>query len=179
MINEIWKPVLNYEDLYLISNLGNIKSLDRKTTHQGRWIKTTTFFQGKPLRVAKTKGGYCYVSLSKDGKGKKHLLHRLVLQSFIGNNENQVNHKDGNKQNNNLENLEYCTAQENLLHCTKILKKKIGSLNGHAKLKESDILKIKSDTRTLKEIAKDYGVTLQAIHHVKKGKNWTHVNDLL
>jgi hypothetical protein len=98
------------------------------------------------------------------------------MQAFIGQSKLQVNHKDGIKTNNKLSNLEYCTSQENLRHCIDILGKKRGEGTGKAsKLKEADIPKIRADTRLLREIAADYGVTTQAICLVKTRKNWGHV----
>ena len=70
------------------------------------------------LRGNVNKKGYVRVGLTKNGKTKEYLVHRLVCETFLDNPNNypQVNHKDGNKQNNNLNNLEWCTSQENIVH---------------------------------------------------------------
>lgn len=101
---ETWKQVLNYEDLYLVSNYGNVMSL--KSRH-GKSIL---------LKKCNDKSGYEIVTLCKNGEHKTKSVHRLVMTAFYGNNKLQVNHIDGNKKNNKLENLEFVTAKQNILH---------------------------------------------------------------
>ena len=131
-------------------------------------------FPAKDMRIAKTKAGYCYASFSKDSTQKKLLIHRVVMATFVGVSHLQVNHKDGVKSNNCVSNLEYCTSSENLLHAARILGTRRGSAMP-SKLKEADIPNIREDKRKLREIAEEYGVTLQAIYLVKKRINWGHV----
>jgi hypothetical protein len=111
---EVWKDVKGYEGLYQISNTGKVKRIlfkNRMTTKAREKLLT-------PCKNEKT--GYVQVSLFKDGKGKLFLVHRLVAEAFIPNNNNlpQVNHKDENKENNNVNNLEWCTAKYNLEYGT-------------------------------------------------------------
>lgn len=173
--SEQWRPVVGYEGLYEISDHGKVRSLYREGKYMARWGLANMRFPAKDLSISKTRNGYCYVSLSKDGRQRKDLIHRIVMRAFVGESGLQVNHKDGIKENNDLRNLEYCTPGENLRHCIEILGKKRGTGSGSAKFTESDIPKIRADTRTLKAIAADYGVTLQAIHLVKSRKNWGHI----
>ena len=107
-MKEIWKPIQNYEDIYEISNLGRIRSLDRLTQH-GHKIK------GKYKKFTKGNNGYLYVCLYKNGKRKNLLVHRLVITTFNGGSDNglQVNHKNEIKTCNRLDNLEYMTPKEN------------------------------------------------------------------
>ena len=99
-MKETWKPIEGYEGLYEISNLGNIYCTKRKIT---RFLQIS-------------KNGYLRVSLSKEGHKTTYLVHRLVAEAFIPNPDNlpQVNHKDENKINNHVDNLEWCTAIYNL-----------------------------------------------------------------
>lgn len=117
MDNEVWKPVPNYEGLYEISNLGKIRSL--------YYITHNTFYNR--IRVMKPQNngtGYLKVQLYKNGKKEAYLIHRLVASVFIPNPENlpQVNHKDENKLNNNVENLEWCTHLYNHHYGTRQMK---------------------------------------------------------
>jgi len=106
MDEEIWKDIEGYEGLYQISNLGRIKTISRQGTNT-RFIK-------KDIR----KDGYIQVHLTKNSKMKNFLLHRLIAQTFIPNPNNfkYINHKDGNKQNNDISNLEWCTSSQNIFH---------------------------------------------------------------
>ena len=113
---EVWADVKGYEGFYQISTFGNVKSLSRQVRHSNGGPKILK------ERMLKTrvngKSGYREVGLSKDGKQKYHLIHKLVAEAFI-NNPNQlpvVNHIDGCKTNNDISNLEWCTYGENIKH---------------------------------------------------------------
>ena len=113
---EIWKDINGYESLYQVSSYGKVKSLDR--TIVDSWC--TREFKGQILTPTKHNGKqpYLYVSLSRQGKVKKVFIHQLVAETFIPNpgNKPQVNHKDGNPQNNLVSNLEWVTNAENTQH---------------------------------------------------------------
>ncbi len=108
-INEEWRPVVGYEGLYVVSNLGRVKSLPRGKQWPYRQTHNNILTQ-----TAKS-GGYLTVTLSKGGKAETALVHRLVATAFIQNPLFLpcVNHKDENKLNNLVENLEWCTVEYN------------------------------------------------------------------
>lgn len=103
---EIFKDIPGYEGLYQVSNLGNVKSLKRPGAKE------------KLLKGEIDQDGYIRITLTKNGKTKKYKAHRLVMMAFNNTNDYslQVNHIDGNKKNNKLENLEWCTASYNTRH---------------------------------------------------------------
>ena len=103
---ERWKSVKGYENSYQISDKGNVRALNFKRTGQTKLLK------------ANIHCGYYCVNLYKNGKYKTFRVHRLMALSFIENPYNKpfINHKDGNKLNNNLDNLEWCTPKENSVH---------------------------------------------------------------
>lgn len=105
MNNEIWKDIKDYEGLYQVSNLGNVK---RKKDNY-------------VFKKSKNSSGYRVVTLTKNKIEKSVSVHRLVANAFIPNpkNKSQINHIDGNKMNNIIDNLEWCTASENMEHAYK------------------------------------------------------------
>jgi hypothetical protein len=108
---EIWKNIKGYENKYQISNFGNVKSLDY-INNLGKLKK------GKKLKYRITEKGYNSAMLYNNGVQKCYRVHRLVAEAFIDNKNNKpfINHKDGNKLNNNIYNLEWCTHKENVQH---------------------------------------------------------------
>lgn len=111
-MGEVWKPIKNYEGLYEISNIGRVRSLDRKITDKNGKIK---YFKGKVLKARKNKNGYFIISLCKDGKYETLQISRLVASAFIPNPNNKpcVDHIDTNRENNEVSNLRWVTYKEN------------------------------------------------------------------
>lgn len=111
---EIWKPVIGFEGLYEISNLGEIASLNYNGTKKRQLMKQV-----------KNIWGYLWLRIHKDKKPHGFQVHRLVALNFIPNPENKpcVNHKDGDKTNNSVSNLEWVTYSENELHSFHVLGK--------------------------------------------------------
>lgn len=131
-MKEIWKDIKDYEGLYQVSNLGRIKSFPRNGTQTNN-IK---------ILMLKLNHKYYHVTLSKDNERIDKLVHRLVAEAFIPNPENkpQVNHKDGNKLNNNVNNLEWNTCVENVQHSISTgLRKDRGCNNKRSRFNQDDI----------------------------------------
>lgn len=118
MLEEIWKPVVGYEGTYEVSNFGNVRSLDREVPH-GRYPGVIQKVKSVKRPPRMQPNGYWYVSLRKPrGHRKHHLLHRVVLMAFVGPppEGHEANHKDLDKSNNRLSNLEWVTPSENQYH---------------------------------------------------------------
>lgn len=115
-MQEIWKDIKEYEGYYQVSNFGNVKSLQR-TVKAGRYFFDKDIPE-KILKSCNARDGYSRIVLNKKGKIKTKLVHRLVAETFLQNFENkkEVNHKSGNKNDNTLNNLEWVTSKENIVH---------------------------------------------------------------
>lgn len=122
-MKEIWKNIKGYEELYQVSNLGRVKSLERYRNFycylQNKNCKSK--IKSKILKQVFNGNKYYTVGLCKNSKCKTKTVHRLVAETFIPNPDNlpQINHIDGNKQNNCVNNLEWCTQSENTIHAIK------------------------------------------------------------
>jgi hypothetical protein len=114
-MEEIWRDIQGYEGFYQVSNMGNVKSVERLVKH---FLYGERFACSQILKPAKNNRGYLCVSLWKDGKGVSKTVHRLVLNTFIPNinNKPEINHLDGNKENNVITNLEWSSISENRKH---------------------------------------------------------------
>lgn len=147
---EIWKDVVGYEGLYQVSNLGNVKSLNYRSKGISKILKYSLLY------------GYPSLSLTKDGIYKTYRIHRLVAIAFIDNpnNKPQVNHKNGNRADNSLNNLEWVTNKENVIHAYKVLNRQI-SIETRNKLAAFKIKKV-IDT----ESGKIFNSTLDACKYV-------------
>jgi len=177
-MKEIWKDIPEYEQLYKVSNLGNIKSLI------GRYKKDKEFI----LKNIKNKNGYLQVNLCKNKIKKIYTVHSLVLKSFCGKKPYgmETRHLDGNRHNNKLDNLKWGTKSENQLdkksHGTFTLPPKNdtkGSKNGYAKLNENQVKIIKKllnyGILNQMQIAEIFKISNHTICSINKGKIWKHI----
>jgi len=176
-MDEIWKDVPGYEGKYQVSNLGNIKSLAKS-------LKNGKTKEEKILSIKGTCGnGYYKITLSKNGKLKTWLVHKLVAQSFLYKPDYKVeiNHKDGNKLNNKIDNLEYCTSSENKLHAfrtgLRVSPNVKGEKNPRCKMNETIVNNIRENkfNLTTKEFSILLNVTTQLIGKIKRNQLWRHI----
>jgi DNA-binding transcriptional regulator YiaG len=174
---EEWRPIVGYENLYQVSNLGGVRRFSD-------WF-AMSFHIGN--------GGYKNISLYKNGGKKRFRVHRVVMASFVGPcpHEMEVNHMDGNKSNNRVENLEYVSGEQNKLHAIRMGLIASGDRNGtrthpesvirgeksgQSKLTEDDVLEIrKSFGFSMRCLARKYNVSKSTIEKVLHGFSWKHV----
>ena len=176
-MDEIWKDIKGYEGLYMISNLGRIKSLSKQ-----KRSKTQTNYITKE-KILKPQIGeyYLHVDLYKDKKDHTKTIHSLVAKAFIPNPNNlpEVNHKDGIKYNNNVTNLEWSTFSDNTKHAYKtgLLVAAKGENHGMSKLTEIQVKEIRELKGKLRqrEIADKYNVCRQLISCIHLNKNWKNI----
>ena len=129
MAKEVWKSPPGYDGLYLVSSFGRVRSLPRMVRKWRGKSCVLELFEGQILTPYETKKGYLSVRLYKDGKSHDFPVHRLVLLTFVPNPENfpQVNHRDEDKKNNRLDNLEWCSAEYNMNygHCRDTIRRPV------------------------------------------------------
>lgn len=173
---EQWKVIEGYEDYYEISNHGNVRSLDRTVEYvNGRVCKYKSRIKSTTLK----KTGYVHIVLSKDNIDKSFSIHRLVAKTFILNPENKetVNHKDGIKTNNHVNNLEWNSMTENNQHAIDIgLVNNKGENNGRSKLTQKEVDEIRAKyipyKYTAVKLAKEYGVYKSTIKKIINKTTW-------
>lgn len=166
---EVWKDVVGYEGKYMVSNKGLIMSLPKATR------KTSKILVPQVL-----KSGYLAVDLCCGDNIKRHLIHRLVCLSFMPELEKeQVNHLDGNKSNNCLSNLEWCSRSENQKHAFSIgLKSAKGEKNSQSKLNKDNVFTIMSLVKYGYKkitIAKGFSISPSTISDIIIGRSWGHL----
>jgi len=177
-MQEEWRPVVGYEGLYQVSNKGRVKSLERNFESTRMGTPCTIIVREKILKNNIGNHGYFVVGLYKYNKMKLKTVHSLVCEAFIGERPDgyDICHRDGNKLNNNLENLRYDSHKNNhqdmKLNNTWPSREK----NGKNKLTENEVqqiyLLLKNTKITYKEIGEKYSVHKTTIININKGINW-------
>ena len=170
---EKWLPVIGYEGWYDVSSHGRVRRM--------KAYRNT--FVGRILKEALDGRGYMMVHLSKDGIVRNSTIHRMVTSAFIGPcaEGREVNHIDGHKTNNRIDNLEYVTKSENALHALRLgLQKPVrGEKHGNSKLTEEDVREIRRrlGTELQKDIARRLCVSTTTINSIAMGNNWGWLGD--
>jgi hypothetical protein len=167
---EEWRPVVGFEGYYEVSNMGSVKR-----TKPGRGIRV-----GRILKQKANKRGYPVVQLWKDNHGHGQATHCVVARAFLGPAPDgaEVNHKDGNKTNPVLSNLEYVTRSGNITHAYRVGLRVSGASHNWAKLTESQVKEIRSlhvpGEYGCRRLARRFGVSKNTIQLILNGQNWAH-----
>lgn len=178
-MKEEWKDIVGYEGSYQVSNKGVVRSLTRiiRTSNNKEYEE-----QGVIKSQRLNQDGYPRVTLSKGSKKKNHSVARLVAEHFIPNpqNKEQVNHINGIKTDNSVENLEWCTIQENIKHSNETGLAKVVSGENHmwAVLKDAEVIEIYKRAKRgepQKQIAEEYNTCISVVSRIKNGIRWNRL----
>ena len=182
-IEEVWCPIVGYENLYEVSSFGRVRSLDRWIPQKGpRKEDRVNFYKGQLLSPKIPKNKYPTVNLKKRGSnGQMFLVHRLVALHFTNNPRGrpEVNHIDGNKLNPRAANLEWVNRQENVRHSWET--GLVTYENRFSKLSESDVIKIKelvSQGYLHKSVAQMFNIHKDHVKNILSGVRWNYLKTI-
>jgi hypothetical protein len=180
ILNEVWVPAVGFEDSSEVSNFGNVRTIDRLIIRSnGR----KCFYKGQDLKPM-IRSGYPSVTLPDPISRKRtsQTIHAMVALAFIGVRPQGycINHIDGNKLNNCVENLEYCTYSENKIHAYKngLHNSNLGENHHSAKLTRNDVVIIRDRLAkgdSPEKIASNYGVKGSTIRNINRFRTWNHI----
>lgn len=181
IVNEEWRDVVGFEGYYQVSNLGRVRSLDRTVVAKAGH---SIFLKGRIMKL-RLSHGYWAVGLCVNGVMSSAKIHCLVAKAFIGDRPlgYDINHIDGNKLNNAVSNLEYCTHAKNMQHAVSTGLQLGCKGEDHPKsiLTDRKVLEIRrlfaQGGISKAAIARMYGVSYGAIFDILSNRRWTHVKD--
>ena len=168
---EEWLTIKGFKDRYLISNKGNVKSLVECTRNAGKNIIL------KPV-PNKHRHNYLQVGLWKDGKKHPKKIHILVAEHFLKRikGKNHINHINGDKKKNNVNNLEWCTPKENIEHGIRTgLIDNFGENSKISKLKEKEVVLIRASKKPQQELAEKYNISQSNVSMIRRNMTWKHL----
>ena len=162
-MQEEWRDIIGYEGLYQVSNFGRVRSLPHWQVYQNGHKH---YYKGCIRKLAKSQGKNGYLHVRLGAKGRQTYVHILVAEAFLDkpDGKTEVNHIDGDKTNNNVDNLEWCTRAENMHHCAHVS----GKYTGIAKIR-IECSETGEIFDSLTEASKKKGVNLGHLSEVIRG----------
>lgn len=177
----MWRDIVGFEGVYQVSSTGSVRSVTRTTV--GRFGFQTR--KGVMRKLSVHRDGYIKVTLYKGGKRNYRQVHRLVGAAFVENKNGkpEINHKDGNKKNNDHTNLEWCDESHNMQHAysTGLLVAVTGVNNGAAKLTEQQVnlvVMLRREGKLLRQIAEQVGCPESTVRKIYSGHTWSSVTGI-
>lgn len=174
---EMWKAVPEFEKYIEVSNLGNVRTVERYVL-QGKHKDRPRLISSRLIPIKLCREGYPIIDLSLDNKRFTKHIHQLVALVFLEapkNGESFINHKNGIKTDNRVDNLEWCTHQHNILESYRLGLSLREEKHLNSKLKKEQVLEILKSNESFAELGRKYGVTGECISKIKKRKTWKHV----
>lgn len=172
---EVWRGIPGHENKYEVSNLGRIRGLPRRVPRGDQLM----YVSGQLIRTPLKSSGYPHFKLANGDNSTYPMVHQVVAAAFLGPCPPgyEINHKDGDKTNNRVTNLEYVTRQANIQHSIRNGLALRGESSPNARLTEDDVRAIRAaqGKQTAKELAKRYGVSHEYIPLIWRRKRWKHV----
>lgn len=168
---EEWRPIPQLENAYAVSNHGRIRRCDGSPFSRNN---------GAPLATMFDRDGYVCTQISLHNKGKMIRNHKFVMLLFVGPPppRHEINHRDGNKSNNRLDNLEYITSKENLAHAAHLGLKARGERQGSSKLTSKDVFDIRALAAQgiyQNRIAEQFEISTSQCCAIVNRRSWRHL----
>lgn len=170
-MGEIYRQIAGWDN-FLVSNFGNIKSVDRLEDFKGG--KRKRFGRVMKQRVLRK---YFCIGLRQNKRSKNFFVHRLVARAFLPNPNNYdiVNHKDGNRENNRWDNLEWCTQKMNIHHAMAADNWTRGERHGNSKVSDSDVILLRMAKTKITDLANSMGISYSTAKKIRSNKSWRHI----
>jgi hypothetical protein len=175
---EEWRAIPGFEGAYEVSDLGNVRSVDRWVTFVRRGRQVSLFYKSQTLARAPHPGGYVLVHLYKDQVRKALTVHKAVMAAFVGPRPAglEILHGDDDKANCRLDNLKYGTRAQNIAEAVERGTTARGERSAQAKLTATEVLEIRRRAGEPQEhLAQEFGCTFSNISAIQLRKSWRHV----